>query len=175
MYQRAVVVENKTGIQGMKREAAEKKSGKKSEEIKVESRFGEITVSMENAIFFPQGLLGLPENLHFALTDIPKKNMGQFKLLQCLNDHSLSFVVLPLDLDNNLIERKDLEDSCNVLGVPLKSLLVLLIVSVQRSPESVKITANVRAPVVVDSDRKLAAQYVFPHNKYEITHMLSKQ
>jgi len=158
----------------MTQEIAEEGLEKKSKDISIESRFGPISVNPENAIFFPQGLLGLPENLHFALSDIPKENMGGFKLLQCLNDHSLSFVVLPIDMDNKLIERKDLQDCCNILGVLEKSLLGLLIVSVQRSPETVKITANLRAPVIVDSDRRVAVQYVFPHNKYEITHMLSK-
>jgi len=166
-----------SGMNNMSQKAAEnkKEEDKKADKIDIESRFGAITVSLENAIYFPQGLLGLPENLHFVLTDIPVKNMGQFKLLQCLNDHSLSFVVLPLGVENKFIESKDIEDCCNIMGVKKESALVLLIVSVQRSPESVKITANVRAPVMVDSERKVAGQYVFPNNKYEICQPLSSK
>ncbi len=152
--------------------AKDTKNEKASKDITIESRFGSVTVDTERAIFFPHGLLGLPDNLHFAITDIPKDNMKGFSLLQCLNDHSLSFVVMPIDLDNNLIEKKDLEEVCNAVGVPAKNLLTLLIVSVQRSPESVKVTANLRAPVIVDAERKIAGQYVFPHNKYEICHQL---
>lgn len=142
--------------------------------LTIESRFGSVTVHRENAIFFPQGLLGLPPKLHFAITDIPQKSMGQFKLLQCLNDHSLSFIVLPLDVDNTLIERADLLETCDILNVKEENLLTLLIISVQRSPEGVKVTANVRAPVVIDVADKAAIQYVFPHSKYQITHPLTK-
>lgn len=142
-------------------------------EMVIETRFGKIGVSLDNAIFFPQGLLGLSENLHFVITDIPQKtNMGQFKLLQCLNDHSLSFVVLPLDIDNTVIERTDLEECCNLLNVPADNLLTLLIVSVNRTPEDTKVTANIRAPIIVDVEDKAGIQYVFPHAKYDISHTL---
>ena len=142
------------------------------EELTIESRFGTIHVSKDNALYFPQGLLGLPQNLHFVLADIPRENMGQFKLLQCLNDHTVSFVVLPLDSENSLIEKSDLLECCDTLNVKEDDLLTLLIVSVQRSPEAIKVTANLRAPVIVDVNDKAAIQYVFPTNKYDICHQL---
>lgn len=144
-----------------------------SEEMRIESRFGAVTVRMENAVFFPHGLLGLPDNLHFAVTEFPKA-MGQFKLFQCLNDHSLSFITLPVAVDNKLIERKDLEDACKVLNVELKNLLTLLIVSVKRTPEGSVITANVRAPVLIDTRDMAGIQYVFPQNKYDVRTVLTK-
>lgn len=145
-----------------------------TETIAIESRFGPVTVTRKNAIFFPQGLLGLPPKLHFAVTDIPQKNMGQFKLLQCLNDHSLSFIVLPVDVNNTIIEHADIMELCEILSVKEENLLTLLIVSVQRSPEGVKVTANARAPVIIDVADRAAIQYVFPHSKYQITHPLTK-
>lgn len=167
-------------LASMPQKATDKTSNSRSqkgssteETVVIESRFGQIKVELKNAIFFPQGLLGLPDNLHFALSDIPKENMGRFKLLQCLNDHSLSFVVLPLSIDNTLIARKDLEECCQATSIQEADLLALLIVSVQRAPDSVKVTANVRAPVVIDTSTKMAMQYVFPSNKYEICHVLS--
>jgi flagellar assembly factor FliW len=144
-----------------------------SEHLTIASRFGEVTVHLANAIHFPQGLLGLPDDLHFCLTDIPKENMGQFKLLQCLNDHSLSFVVLPLDLDNNLIEKEDLQDACRQANIAENTLALLMITSVQRSPEGVSVTANVRAPILVDVDDKAAIQFVFSNSKYNICHPIT--
>lgn len=140
----------------------------------IQSRFGEVEIRKDNAIYFPHGLLGLQPKLHFGLVDMPQKNMGQFKLLQCLNDSTLSFVVLPLDMDNTLIAREDLMETCEVLNVKAENLLTLLIVSVQRSPEGNKVTANVRAPVIIDVADKAAIQFVFPHSKYEICHTLAK-
>ncbi len=141
-------------------------------ELTIESRFGEVKVDKNKAIFFPQGLLGMPDNLDFCLTDIPKKDMGNFRLLQCLNDPSLSFVVLPLDMDNAFIERSDLEECCNVADIEAKNLLVMLIVSVQKTPDSTKVTANMRAPIIVDISDMAAFQHVFPHSKYEICQVL---
>ena len=52
-------------------------------DITLESRFGEVTVDAGKAIFFPQGICGIPEKMHFAIVDMPSKNLGEFKLLQC--------------------------------------------------------------------------------------------
>lgn len=142
--------------------------------IEIESRFGMITANLANAIFFPRGIIGIGGELHFALSDFPKeRRMGNFRLLQCLNDHALSFVVLPLGLDNAFLAREDLEECCSTTGVNPDQLLVLLIISVNRSPDSIKITANLRAPIIVDTEGKCAMQYVFPGNSYDICHVLS--
>lgn len=143
------------------------------EELVIESRFGEIAVNVKNSIYFPQGLLGLPDNLHFCLTDIPNKNMNKFRLLQCLNDVSLSFVVLPIEIDNSLIDRKDIDECCELAKINIDDLLILLVVSVQRTPSDVKVTANIRAPIIVDTHDRAALQYVFPNNKYQISQRLN--
>ncbi len=148
-------------------ESPAKLEDEKTKELRIDSRFGAITVDLENAVYFPQGLLGLKNDIHFAITDFPQ-GMGQFKLLQCLNDHAMSFIVLPLNIDNKLIARKDMEDAARVLNIELKHLVCLLIVSVKRTPEGSDITANVRAPVLIDTNDKAGIQYVFPHNKYDI-------
>ncbi len=142
--------------------------------VKIASRFGELDVQYENAVFFPQGLLGLTDNLSFAVTDIPGRNMGQFRLLQCLNDHSVSFIVLPVDIDNRLISRQDLEESCQALNISVKNLLTLLIVSIKQMPDGVVVSANARAPVMTDTSDKAGIQYVFPHNRYDVRTLLSQ-
>ncbi len=146
-------------------------------ELEIQSRFGAVTARKESAIFFPYGLLGLPPSLHFVVTDIPRykeQNLGHFKLLQCLNDHSVSFIVLPIDMDNTIVAREDISEACRALNVREENLLTLLIVSVQRSPDSLRVTVNARAPVIVDVADKAAIQYVFPTSKYEICHLLTK-
>jgi len=146
-------------------------------EITLESRFGEVTVDVERAIFFPQGICGIPEKMHFAIIDMPSKNLGDFKLLQCLNDPSLSFVVFPLSLENDLIEKQDLVDCCEVTKINSDGLLTLLIASIQRAPKEdgtidIGVTLNVRAPIIVDTKDQSAMQYVFSSNKYAIRHEL---
>lgn len=145
-----------------------------SNELTIESRYGTVTVSLENAIYFPHGLLGLPDFKDFCLTEMPNPKLGQFKLLQSLNDSELSFVVLPFDpKDSDLIEDKDVQECLKVTGVREEHMVMLLIVAVQRTPAEVKITANLRAPVVIDAEGKAAIQYVFSNTKYNVAHPLN--
>lgn len=142
--------------------------------IEIQSRFGTITVNLENTLFFPRGIIGMGGELHFVLSDFPaERRMGNFRLLQCLNDQSLSFVVLPLGLDNPFLAQVDLEECCRATGINPEQLLVLLIISVNRAPDFIRITANLRAPLVIDTEDKTAVQYVFPGNNYDICHVLS--
>lgn len=142
--------------------------------VTIETRFGEIEVSVDNPIIFPQGLLGIAGNFEYAMTDLPNEKLSQFKLLQSLNDANVSFITLPLPLDNNLIERADLEKAANDVGVEdYDSLVVLLIVSVHRSPHDVKLSANTRAPLLVYTPTRAAVQYVFQNSKYKVQEFLN--
>ncbi len=139
----------------------------------VETRFGEVEVPTENPIVFPQGLLGIAGNFEYALTDFPSEKLGQFKLLQSLNDPTVSFITLPTALDNQLIAREDLEKAASDVGVKdTDSLTVLLIVSVHRSPHDVKISVNTRAPILVYVPTRTAVQYVFQNSKYKVQEIL---
>ena len=105
---------------------------------------------------------------------MPNPKLGHFQLLQSLDDAELSFAVLPIEPENALIDAADIEECCKITGVERKNLGLLLVVSVQRQVAGGnKITVNLRAPIVVDTERKAAMQYVFPHNKYQIAYELN--
>lgn len=142
--------------------------------ITIESKYGPIDVNLEQSVLFPYGLLGMSANTDFIITNFPSPNMDQFKLLQNLNDHSLSFAVLPVSIKSDMFEQSDIEEACNVTEIKKSDLLILAIISVQRTAEEVRVTANMRAPLMVDSGRRMGVQYVFPSNKYEIRHVLSR-
>lgn len=161
-----------TGTETKERFVSQPASKKSSEEW-VESRFGKIKINRENSVYFPRGILGFPENLDFCLADFPSEKMEQFKVLQCLNDKELAFVVLPVQMQNQLIEQQDIDEATEILGIDKQNLAILLIVSVHRKASSVSLSVNVRAPIMVDTAQKLAAQFVFPNNKYEIRHFIS--
>jgi flagellar assembly factor FliW len=142
--------------------------------IKLETRFGEVEVSTDNPIIFPQGLLGIAGNFEYVLTNFPSPKLERFKLLQSLNDHSVSFITLPLPLDNVLIERADLEKAARDVGVEdMDNLTLLLVVSVHRSPTELKLSANTRAPLLIYVPTRAAVQYVFQNSKYNVQEILS--
>lgn len=138
----------------------------------IKSRFGEVMVDVNRAVSFPSGLLGMPDRAHFILANFSSPKMEQFTLLQSLEDASLSFITLPINIDNDIIDAADIRTAADELQIRHDNLAILLVVSVHRSPEKVRISVNARAPLFIDADRKLGVQYVFPNDKYRVQHML---
>jgi flagellar assembly factor FliW len=139
----------------------------------IESRFGPVAVSRDQALAFPRGLLGMPGSVHYALCEFPNEKFRRFKLLQSLDDHALSFITLPMDMSNAIFAPEDLITACDDLGIALKDATLLLIVSVDRSTGQTVISVNARAPLLIDTHRRLASQYVFTHDKYQAQHVIS--
>jgi len=139
----------------------------------IDTRFGRIQITREQAVVFPNGLLGMPDAVHFTLAAFPSPKMARFTLLQSLEDASLSFILLPLPLQNTIIAAEDLTQAAQDLEIPADQLATLLVVTVSRESGAAQLSVNARAPVFVHVGKRLAGQYVFPHNKYEIRHALS--
>jgi flagellar assembly factor FliW len=140
--------------------------------IKIQSRFGDIEVETASKITFKHGLLGIPEAVSFCLTELPHIKTDQFKLLQCMDDKDLSFIVVPSQYDNQLLESSDLEEACKVLGYDKKSLVVLFIVTVHEGADR-HLSVNAKAPILIDAAKRSATQYVFQNTAYAIQHRIS--
>lgn len=141
----------------------------KSEIITVKSRFGEISIDLSKAIYFPKGIYGFPEDLHFSLQNFPKisKDFEVFKFLQCLNDHSISLPVLPVGYDNNFIKKEDMDECQKITEVKKENFLMLLILTSQKQDEGFfRLFINTKAPIVVDTSLQMAVQHIFTNNKY---------
>jgi len=138
----------------------------------IQSRFGEISVDVSRAISFPRGLLGMPDKSNFVLTNFNSQKMEQFKLLQSLDETQLSFITLPLALKNNIIAAEDIQQAATDLQIAPDDLVILLIVSVHRSPGSVKLSVNSRAPLFLDVKHKFGTQYVFQNDSYKVQHSI---
>lgn len=144
-----------------------------SEQEEMDTRFGRVTVDARQAIHFPTGMLGMPDRNRYCLTHFPSEKMARFKLLQSLDDPALSFITVPMDIDNPILERADILQAAQDLGMPMEDVLLLLVVTVQRESGVAKLSVNARAPLLVQVSRNLAAQYVFPHTKYLIRQPLA--
>ena len=149
------------------------KSEKKSDPSVIETRFGTINVPQKAPLVFNKGILGMPEKNQFTLVDFPIEKFQQFKLLQSLDDHELSFIALPIKLENPLIDKIDLEEACKELNFDISDLAVMLIVSVHREVNQVRLSVNTRAPILMDASLRIAEQYVLRNNKYVVRHMIS--
>ncbi len=138
----------------------------------VESRFGTLTIGEKSILVMPQGLLGFGDYHDFALAELPEGKYPQFRVLQCLSDQNLAFLVAPLSAENSAIDQADVEEACAATGIALADLALLLIVTVRRDETGAHVSVNLRAPVFVDTRNHVARQYVMPNSKYPVRHSL---
>ena len=94
-------------------------------------------------------------------------------MLQSLDDPALSFITLPVDIENPIVEHEDIRQAAEDLDLPLADVAVLFIVTVHREAGVAKLTVNARAPILLHVSKRLAAQYVFSHTKYLIRQPLA--
>jgi len=139
----------------------------------IDTRFGKIALRRHNTITFARGLAGMPDKFHFFLTEFPSEKLRRFKLLQSLDDYSLSFITLPFELQNGIITAEDLSAACRELNIKVENMAALFIVSVHRSPQKVALSVNACAPLLIDSSSRLGAQHIFQSDKYKVQHYIT--
>ncbi len=144
-----------------------------TEEPPLLTRFGALALDPDRIILFPRGLLGFADQHHYMLADIPGQDAA-FKLLQSVDDVDLSFVVLPLDRSEGPIAGPDLVAAGAALAIEDASLAVLAIVTLRANAPRVDFTVNLRAPLLIDTARRLGYQHVLATDAYSLRHPLPR-
>jgi len=147
-------------------------SGDETGTVAVETRFGTITFGRTNIVSFPHGLIGMPQVRRFGLSPIPDPRMGQFMLLQSLDDLALSFLVLPLQLGPNTVSPEDAREACAALAIPEQDADFFTVVTLRKTDQGLGVSVNLRAPIIVDSKSRVARQHVLANPRYPIRHQL---
>lgn len=132
---------------------------------------GKITYDENEIIKFEKTILGFDELHNFILRKVENSN---FTILQSLEDEKISFVLIsPFDivsdyeikLGNETVERIEV-DTAN--DVSIFSLVTL-------NSDIKKITANLKAPIVINVKKNLGEQIIVDKEKYKIKHPLVKE
>jgi len=140
------------------------------------SRFGALDVDERKVLTFPEGLPGFEGCRQFAL--IPHHSAGgdkssPFVWLQSVEDESLAFLAMePHQAFPDYaprVPRAEMEDLALVDEKSRPRLYSLLTVP-QGDPQG--ITANLMAPVVVNTTARLAKQVVLNTDQYGLRHRL---
>ena len=138
----------------------------------IDSRFGTLAIAPQSAVKFPAGLLGFGEFHNYALAELGDPRYPHLKVLQSLDDYNLSFLVLPLDPESGIIESDDISAACESLSIEVANVAFLLVVTVRKSPEGVVVSANLRAPLLIDTVSRTGVQYVLPNDRYPVRYRL---
>jgi flagellar assembly factor FliW len=129
------------------------------------SRFGNVDLSQEDTLVFPEGLLGFAQLRRFVLLDDPNDEI--FAWLQSCEMPEVAFPVLEPELfatDYKItISKTDME----ALG--LKSMERVRFFSIITIPDdATQMTANLKAPIVVNVEGRCARQCVLQDNDLAI-------
>lgn len=132
---------------------------------------GETTITQDQILTFPQGVLGFESNHKFVLLSIPDNN--HFKFLQDVNNTYISFL---------LINPWDFFDDYKI-NLPKEELLKLGIKSDSEDKPTIysivtlgqvfkESTSNLLAPIVLNLTNKKGKQFVLNDTEYTTRHKL---
>lgn len=125
-------------------------------------QFGEINVELANIFLFPNGLLGFEDLKQFIL--ISDDHTEPFKWLISVEEPSIGFPILSpfyIDFDYNIGKELDLENN-------------VLFVVVTLQDENKNISANLKAPIILNLQAMTGEQLLIPFEKYSTSHIISK-
>lgn len=137
----------------------------------IATRFGDFAIDPEKIIAFEQGLYGLEHHRRFLLTEVPGWP-GFFKLLQAIDDPRLSLIVLPLESQDGPIDPLDFVNACSTIGYDPAATAVIGIVTMRDDGDRQMFTVNLKAPLLIDSNRRSGRQHVFTNDRYPLRHPL---
>lgn len=137
--------------------------------MRVQTRYwGVQEVAEDRLVCFPQGLPGFPDCHRFVLLG---EQGGAFLWLQCVDDPE---VALPVTDPFALVPGYEVpleEDDVELLGVEAaQEVAVLVVVTVRSDP--LRATANLAAPILVNTTRRVGRQKVLAEAPYSVRHPL---
>jgi flagellar assembly factor FliW len=138
----------------------------------VSTRFGEIELAPSEILTFPEGLLGFSAMRRFVLINDPEEE--PFLWLQALDDQDLAFVVVDpfLFFPGYQIQVKP-HELATILLNDISKATVLAIITIPEEP--MNLTANLRGPIVINSENNLVKQLVLIDDRYNTKHFLLKE
>jgi flagellar assembly factor FliW len=129
------------------------------------SRFGAIDLTEDDLIHFPEGLLGFNDLRHFVLLDDPSDEI--FAWLQSCENGEIAFPVLEPELFvqayKPVLSKSDLEILQMQAADPVR---FFSIVTIPTDPTLM--TANLKAPIVINLKKRVARQCVLQDNNLAI-------
>lgn len=147
---------------------------KGKEAMKVNTRiFGEIELSEDKIITFPQGMLGLSDLQKFTLLYSTQEDGSRPSIswLQSIDEPGLAFpVIIPTIVyeDYNPIVEDEIIAPLGELNDD--NLTVLVTVTV--ASDITQMTTNLKAPIIINSDTRLGCQVIAENPEYEIRYKI---
>lgn len=139
-------------------------------EMKIETeRFGEVSYSQEEILFFPRGIPAFETNHEWILIG---NDDSAIKWLQSIDDGELALPVTSPDAVQPDYNARIPEDELTLIGSVNPSDLALLIVVSIPELAPWNMTANLRAPILINLKTHKAVQVIALNEEYPIRHIV---
>lgn len=129
--------------------------------------FGEVELDEDKILTFESGILGFEDYKKYTIIYDSEKERSDISWLQSLDDPFLAIpVVSPFLVKEDY--NPDVEDE---LLKPLGNISednVVVLISISVPPQIEKITANLRAPFIINSDTRKGIQIIVENPEYEV-------
>ena len=130
--------------------------------------FGTIDIEDDKIIEFPMGIIGFEDYKKFALIyDSEKEERSKISWLQSLDEPLLALPVInPIDIMdeyNPIIE----DELTKIIGDPA-DVDLLILVSMSIPSDLTKMTANLKAPFIINATKCMAMQVIVENQDYDI-------
>ena len=131
--------------------------------------FGEIEAAEEKIIFFPGGIIGFPNLQRFMLIHDAENEANNISWLQSIDEAAFAMPVInPLLLIGDYDPMVE-EEMLDVLeGLKPEDMLVVVTITVPS--DLAKMTANLKAPIIVNAGNNKACQLIIEDERYEVKH-----
>lgn len=143
--------------------------------MKIQTKyFGEIELGEEKIITFDNGLMGFEEYKQYTiLYDIESGEEPVISWLQCTTEESLALPVIHPALIKEDYDPTVEDELLKPLGeLTEENLLIFLTVTV---PSDVKkMSANLKAPIIINSDTRKGCQIIAENNDYPVKFSMYK-
>jgi flagellar assembly factor FliW len=135
-------------------------------------RFGQLTVGNDEMIQMPQGVLGFPELKRFCLVDPGDETLILW--LQSLDNPDVAFAILePKLFKTDYAARLSASELRELRLENVNQSAVFCILTIPE--DATQMTANLKAPIVINLKEQVAKQVVLQENEYTIKHLMFKE
>lgn len=143
------------------------------EKLIFETPYGEIELQEDKLVSFSDGIIGFSNCTVFGLASHPAAANSPILILQCVNDPSVNFAVVDSSALNFEYSKEDMAEAMKSAGTTSKDSVMLFILRTNEAESGDKtITANIKAPIVLDATNKVAKQVIINNKdlstQYEI-------
>lgn len=142
--------------------------------MKINTRhFGELEIQEENIIAFEDGIPGFEDTKQYVVIENPDPEV-LFHWLQSVDDPHLAFVIINPFVFKSDYEFQLTDRIVDKLGIETPEDLIIYAIVVV--PEDINlITANLAAPIVINTKNHLAKQVVLENSPYHTKHLILEE